>query len=74
VAGAVRRAAAKWDGELHFIKGVTRCGMGYCQGRICGSIVEMLARQSFGMALGALTVRAPLKPVPVEVLAGFAND
>lgn len=76
-AGEVRRAAAEWGGELNFIKGVTRCGMGYCQGRICGSIVEALVCQTLGIhpgSAGALTVRTPLKPVPVEVLAGLAND
>lgn len=41
----------------------TRCGMGPCQGRICGSAVEFL----FGWK--AASVRPPILPVRVESLA-----
>jgi NADPH-dependent 2,4-dienoyl-CoA reductase/sulfur reductase-like enzyme len=40
----------------------TRCGMGPCQGRICGPTVEYL----FGWTPGS--VRQPLFPVPLQVL------
>jgi NADPH-dependent 2,4-dienoyl-CoA reductase/sulfur reductase-like enzyme len=42
----------------------TRCGMGPCQGRICGSAVEFL----FGWQ--AQSVRPPVFPVSVESLRG----
>jgi NADPH-dependent 2,4-dienoyl-CoA reductase/sulfur reductase-like enzyme len=32
----VERALAGGADDLRAIKGVTRCGMGYCQGRVCG--------------------------------------
>lgn len=40
----------------------TRCGMGSCQGRICGPALESL----FGWKL--VSVRPPLFPVPVDAL------
>jgi hypothetical protein len=40
----------------------TRCGMGPCQGRVCGPAVEYL----FGWT--PVSVRQPLFPVPLEVL------
>jgi D-hydroxyproline dehydrogenase subunit alpha len=45
----------------------TRCGMGPCQGRVCGSAVEFL----FGWS--AESVRPPLLPVRVESLATKAQ-
>jgi D-hydroxyproline dehydrogenase subunit alpha len=71
-AGQVREAAAGWGPDVNFVKGVTRCGMGYCQGRICGGMVEELTARTLGCgrdAVGAFRVRPPLKPVPVSVLA-----
>jgi NADPH-dependent 2,4-dienoyl-CoA reductase/sulfur reductase-like enzyme len=41
----------------------TRCGMGPCQGRICGPVVEFL----FGWKVES--VRPPIFPVPIESLA-----
>ena len=46
---------------------MTRCGMGPCQGRICGSALAELGgvvRDGF---------RPPIFPVPLEVLAGFGD-
>jgi D-hydroxyproline dehydrogenase subunit alpha len=71
-AGQVREAAAGWGPDVNFIKGVTRCGMGYCQGRICGGMVEELTARTLGCeraVVGAFRVRPPLKPVPVSALA-----
>ncbi|WP_411833376.1 FAD-dependent oxidoreductase [Pseudoxanthomonas mexicana] len=47
---------------------MTRCGMGACQGRVCGSALAELG----GAARGGL--RPPIFPVPLEVLAGFGHD
>ena len=71
-AGEVRAAIAAWGSDVNCVKGVTRCGMGYCQGRICGTTVEHLAAQSAGHmpgARGGFNMRAPIKPVPVSALA-----
>jgi NADPH-dependent 2,4-dienoyl-CoA reductase/sulfur reductase-like enzyme len=46
----------------------TRCGMGPCQGRICGPAVKTL----FGWQ--ATSVRPPLFPVPVAAFGGEASE
>ncbi len=76
-AGEIRASAAAWAPHVNSVKGVTRCGMGYCQGRICGSLLaELTARVTGGSVAdaGGLSVRPPLKPVRVEVLADLAAD
>ena len=60
VSFAALREHANWrDAKLH-----TRCGMGACQGRICGAATEFL----FGWT--AESVRPPIFPVRVSSLAG----
>ena len=75
-AGEIRAAAVAWGAHVSAVKGVTRCGMGYCQGRICGGMLEELTARATGCAradVGALSVRPPLKPVRVGELAGLAE-
>lgn len=55
----------------------SRCGMGPCQGRMCGLTVTMLLADALGATadeVGAFRVRAPLKPVPLEAIASLASD
>jgi NADPH-dependent 2,4-dienoyl-CoA reductase/sulfur reductase-like enzyme len=76
-AGEIRAAAAAWGAQAGAVKGVTRCGMGYCQGRICGSLLEELTARAAGCTreeVGGLSVRPPLKPVRVGELADLAPD
>jgi NADPH-dependent 2,4-dienoyl-CoA reductase/sulfur reductase-like enzyme len=50
----------------------SRCGMGPCQGRICGMpVVGILARElgKSPAEVGAYRVRAPLKPIPLASMA-----
>jgi len=58
---AVQRSMSGRDAKLQ-----TRCGMGPCQGRICGPAVETI----FGWQ--ASSVRPPIFPVPVSALLGEA--
>lgn len=72
----VRAAAREWGANVNFIKGVTRCGMGYCQGRICGPLVEAITADTLGVPAGsvdAFHVRAPLKPMTVRELASLVE-
>jgi len=49
----------------------SRCGMGPCQGRICGlSVTSILAREldTTPEAVGAYRIRSPLKPVPLAAI------
>ena len=76
-AGEIRRAAAAWGADVNYVKGVTRCGMGYCQGRICGGMVEELTARALGGNRGEVArfrVRPPLKPVTVGELAQLAGE
>ncbi|MCC6536458.1 MAG: FAD-dependent oxidoreductase [Bryobacterales bacterium] len=61
VALAQLRAHATWRAA----KLQTRCGMGVCQGRVCGPATAAL----FGWPGAAEPVRPPLFPVPAERLA-----
>jgi NADPH-dependent 2,4-dienoyl-CoA reductase/sulfur reductase-like enzyme len=74
-AGQIRAAATPWGANLNFVKGLTRCGMGYCQGRVCGPLVEALLCRELKCAPGsvdAFRVRSPVKPVTVHELATLA--
>lgn len=68
-AGKIRRAIAEGFTNVNEIKRVTRCGMGQCQGRMCGpALGEIVARQ-LGMEpsnAGQLKFRQPLRPVTLE--------
>jgi thioredoxin reductase/bacterioferritin-associated ferredoxin len=60
--------------ELNEIKCITRAGMGPCQGRMCGSaIAEVIAwhTRSSPDEAGLLTIRPPLKPIPLEEVAAM---
>ncbi|MGW7380954.1 FAD/NAD(P)-dependent oxidoreductase [Streptomyces sp. NPDC054794] len=69
-AGEVRTAVDELGaGDLRTVKLLTRAGMGWCQGRMCGPAVAGVA----GCPLTA--ARRPLaRPVPLGVLAGSEED
>jgi len=56
--------------DLNQLKHFTRCGMGPCQGRMCGeAAAELLARRVGSReAVGTWTARVPLRPVPMAAL------
>lgn len=58
-------------------KAFTRCGMGACQGRVCGPIVSQLMSAETGRPIdevGSYHVRYPLKPVTVLDMALSGSD
>jgi len=70
--GDIRAAVADGATDVNHVKRKTRSGMGYCQGRFCGQVMNELLwkltknplkRESF-------TTRIPVKPIPLEVLSG----
>lgn len=67
-AGSLRRALADWEpADVNRLKAVTRCGMGRCQGRLCGGTAAALMADATGRppeAPGALRGQAPVKPLP----------
>lgn len=56
------------------LKSFTRCGMGPCQGRLCGlSVSEILAKELRVSAkqIGYYNIRPPIKPVTLGELASL---
>ena len=73
-AGTIRAAIAGGAVGPNRVKTATRCGMGACQGRVCGPILTRLLAHETGRPaaeIGALRVRPPLKPVPLGALAAL---
>ncbi len=69
IRGAVRLGAA----GPNQVKAFLRCGMGPCQGRICGPVVSAVIAGARGVAIadvGTFRPRAPYKPMTVGTLAG----
>jgi len=66
--------AAVDDGaaEMNQVKQFTRCGMGPCQGRMCGETAAELVGAKIGgrERAGFATGRVPLRPVAMDALLG----
>ena len=73
-AGQIRQAVASGCQGMNQLKAYTRCGMGPCQGRMCGPVgIEVLA-EALGRPVGTiepLRTRFPTKSVSVGELAGL---
>jgi NADPH-dependent 2,4-dienoyl-CoA reductase/sulfur reductase-like enzyme/bacterioferritin-associated ferredoxin len=72
--GEIRRQIRSGFSTPGALKKATRSGMGYCQGRVCGPMLQDLSALFSGKAgrdLEPLPVRMPVKPVRLEVLAGL---
>ncbi|MEU5312212.1 NAD(P)/FAD-dependent oxidoreductase [Streptomyces sp. NPDC021562] len=68
--GAVRRAVTELGaGDVRTVKLLTRAGMGWCQGRMCGTAVAGLARCPQTASRGPFA-----RPVPLGVLARAGQD
>jgi len=58
--------------EVNQLKSWTRCGMGPCQGRMCGDTTARLVADKVGgrEKAGSWTARVPIRPVALDDLAG----
>ncbi len=79
--GDIRQVLAEGVRDVNEVKIITRCGMGPCQGRMCGpALAEVIGHELSRSPeeAGLLRVRPPLKPVPLEEIAamdlGLDND
>ncbi|MEN9498887.1 MAG: hypothetical protein RIS83_706 [Pseudomonadota bacterium] len=75
-AGALRWAAAIGATGPNQAKAYLRCGMGPCQGRVCGPMVAAIIAETRGTAVpevGSFRPRAPYKPITVAALANSQN-
>ncbi len=76
-AGEIRAVAARGCSGPNQAKAFTRCGMGPCQGRLCGATVEQLFARERGVgvdAIGRYRARPPLQPITLGQLAASPGD
>jgi NADPH-dependent 2,4-dienoyl-CoA reductase/sulfur reductase-like enzyme len=75
--GQIRRAARLGAQGPNQAKAFTRCGMGPCQGRLCGPTVSAVMADTLGRPIaeiGAYRPRAPYKPITLGALAGLGAE
>jgi len=71
--GAIAAAVAEKCAGPNQLKSFTRCGMGPCQGRMCGHSVSEVMSALTGRQpaeIGYLRIRMPVKPVTLGDIAG----
>jgi len=76
-AGNIRHYAGLGCVGPNQTKAFGRCGMGPCQGRICGLPVTEILSEANDMPqdeVGAYRIRAPLKPITLGELASLDED
>ncbi|CAN7371032.1 NAD(P)/FAD-dependent oxidoreductase [Mesorhizobium sp. LjNodule214] len=62
--------------ELDQLKSQSRCGMGQCQGRMCGQTIALILAEYSGVPMkdvGYFRLRIPVKPLPLDQLAHLQN-
>lgn len=73
-AGRIREAVALGCTGPNQMKAFTRCGMGPCQGRMCGLAAAEIVARTRGVdieTIGTFNVRPPLKPLSLQELAAL---
>jgi NADPH-dependent 2,4-dienoyl-CoA reductase/sulfur reductase-like enzyme len=73
---ALKDAVAQGATDPNRAKLLTRCGMGPCQGRMCGpGVAAVIAReQNLPVeAVGTWRIRFPVRPLPLTALAALAG-
>jgi NADPH-dependent 2,4-dienoyl-CoA reductase/sulfur reductase-like enzyme len=71
-AGQIREMATLGCRGPNQTKFFSRCGMGPCQGRMCGTTVTHLLAEANGIGMeevGYYRIRPPLKPIPLVAMA-----
>lgn len=72
--GDVRTVLDEGVRDLNEVKTITRCGMGPCQGRMCGPALAEIVGEYLSVEpdqAGLLVVRPPLKPIPLSEVASM---
>ena len=71
-AGEFRRDARALDAdEINRAKAFSRCGMGRCQGRVCGPAAAVVLAAALKVPperIGRLRGQPPVKPIPMGVV------
>jgi bacterioferritin-associated ferredoxin len=73
--GEIEETVAAGAFEVNQLKSWTRCGMGPCQGRMCGDTAAKLVAARVGGRdkAGAWTARVPIRPVVLSDIAPAAD-
>ena len=69
---ALHRAVAEGAARVREVRGMTRCGMGYCQGRTCGPALQLALAALTGRRtdeVGDLHLRPVASPVALRAVA-----
>jgi bacterioferritin-associated ferredoxin len=75
--GEIVEAIGQSADTLDAVKVLTRCGMGNCQGRVCGPSVAALVAHETGQSraeVGQFHARPPVFPVPLPALNPTLED
>ncbi len=70
----IREAIEIGPSDMNFVKTFTRAGMGNCQGRICGPIIENIIKSFEGKSPHPPTMRKPIKPTLIGNLKKFYEE
>jgi len=71
-AGDIQRALAEGCRDPNEIKAMTRCGMGQCQGRMCGSALAEITAEFMKLepdGIRSLSIRPPVRNIALAELA-----
>ena len=76
-AGQIRKSVELGALDLNGAKAYTRCGMGPCQGRMCGLAAAGIIAEVLGKSprdVGYFRCRAPVKPINLAQLTEAGNE
>lgn len=68
-AGEIRQVVLEGNSDVNEVKLYSRCGMGPCQGRMCGPALAEITAATLSTSpkkVGSLQVRQPFRPVSLE--------
>ena len=74
-AGDIRQAIHEGSREPNEIKTITRCGMGHCQGRMCGAALAEIIAENLKLDpidLRPLNIRPPVRNISLSELSRVA--
>lgn len=76
-AGDIRKAVHEGNSNVNEVKLYTRCGMGPCQGRMCGPALAEITASTLSTSpekVSSLQVRQPFRPVSLENYCDLTTD
>lgn len=76
-AGEVRESIRRGASQLNHLKPWHRTGMGRCQGRMCGPILQKFIIHEAGLepsTVEPFTARMPIKPLPMKAVADYTTE